>query len=231
VESIWPRPCLAIGLALLAATSIHATRPDMPDMADHTIRRFLARADASHQYRAFRRLEAENGDRMGWLEAKTEYSPSSGFRYQVLAEGGSSYIRAKVLRAVLDAEQDFIAGGEAARSTFAASNYTFHADGVDAAGLAHVILSPRRRERALVSGTMFLQPSDGGLVRLEGRLAKSPSFWVRNVDIVRTYARICGAIVPVALESTAQLRFLGVATLRMTYLYSEIDGRSVVTDR
>jgi hypothetical protein len=78
-----------------------------------------------------------------------------------------------------------------------------------------------------VDGTMFLQPSDGNLVRLEGRLAKSPSFWVKNVDIVRKYERIAGVVMPVALESKAQVRMLGeAATLRMTYTYSEIDGRS-----
>jgi hypothetical protein len=63
------------------------------------------------------------------------------------------------------------------------------------------------------------------LVRLEGRLARSPSFWVKDVDIVRTYERVAGIIVPVALESKAQVRFLGEASLRMTYVYSEIEGR------
>ena len=38
---------------------------------------------------------------------------------------------------------------------------------------------------------------------------------------------VTGVIVPVSLESTAQLRFLGEATLRMTYSYSEIEGRAV----
>jgi hypothetical protein len=31
----------------------------------------------------------------------------------------------------------------------------------------------------------------------------------------------------VALESTAQLRLFGDATLRVTYAYSEVDGRPV----
>ena len=72
---------------------------------------------------------------------------------------------------------------------------------------------------------VFLGPTDGALVRLEGRLARSPSFWVKDVDIVRTYERVGGIIVPVALESKAQVRFLGEASLRMTYVYSEIEGR------
>ena len=67
----------------------------------------------------------------------------------------------------------------------------------------------------------------GELVRLEGRLAKSPSFWVKSVDIVRSYDRIDGVVVPVALDVSATLRLLGPATLHMTYAYSEIKGRPV----
>jgi len=89
------------------------------------------------------------------------------------------------------------------------------------------LLSPKRKERVLVDGAMFLRPVDGELVRVQGRLAKSPSFWVKSVDIVRSYERIEGAVMPVSLETTAQVRLFGAATLRMTYEYSEIDGRPV----
>jgi hypothetical protein len=212
----------AFVLALVISPGIRATGPDA---ADHSIKQFLAQADEQHAYRATRRLEAENGDRTGWLEAVTEYSVGSGFHYEITAEGGSSYIRTKVLRAILDAERDAVAQGEAARSSLARCNYSFQPNGIDADGLANVLLSPRREERALVSGTMFLRPKDGELVRLQGRLAKSPSFWVKTVDIVRLYDRVNGVVVPVALDSNAQLRVLGAAHLRMTYTYSEIDGR------
>ena len=74
---------------------------------------------------------------------------------------------------------------------------------------------------------MFLRPDEGELVRLQGRLAKNPSFWVRNVDIVRKYARFHNAVMPVTLESTANVTFLGAASFRMTYDYHEIDGRAV----
>jgi hypothetical protein len=88
-------------------------------------------------------------------------------------------------------------------------------------------MSPRRKERALVAGVMLLRPDQGELVRVEGRLAKNPSFWVRNVDIVRKYERICGVVVPVSMDSKAHIRFLGTATFHMTYKYSDINGQSV----
>jgi hypothetical protein len=219
-----------IGSSFLAAAAVIApqVQATVPDAADNSIQQFLAQDDAQPPYRATRRLEATSKDRHGWLEAVTEYSPRTGFDYTITAEGGSGMIRGKVLRAVLEGEREVISQGDTARSSLARANYTFQPNGVDDDGLANVLLSPRRKEPVLVDGTMFLKPSDGNLVRLEGRLAKSPSFWVKNVEIVRKYERIAGVVVPVALESRAQVRLLGgAATLRMTYTYSEIDGRSV----
>jgi hypothetical protein len=210
-------------MGVVFASNARATMSTAVD--DDSIRQFLAQGDTQRGYRAIRRLEAENRDRKGWLEAVTEYAPPTGFRYQITAEGGSEYIRRKVLTAVLEGEREIIAHGEMARSSLDLANYRFQANGVDGDGLAKVLLSPRRKERVLVVGTMFLEPSDGALVRLQGRLAKSPSFWVKHVDIVRTYERIDGTVVPVALETKADVRFVGEATLRMTYKYSEIDGR------
>jgi hypothetical protein len=73
---------------------------------------------------------------------------------------------------------------------------------------------------------LLLAP-EGVLTRLEGRLAKSPSFWITRVDVVRAYRRFNGVLMPVSLESTAKLRFFGSSTLRMTYHYSHIDERPV----
>jgi hypothetical protein len=222
------RRLAAVLAGLVLASNARAT---VPNAADESMRQFLAEGDAQHQYRAVRRLEAENRNQKGWLDAVTEYSPPDRFRYQITDEGGSEHIRGKVLKAVLEAERELIAQGDMPRSTLTLANYRFQAKGVDSEGLANVLLSPRRKEHVLVSGTIFLRPSDGALVRLEGRLAKSPSFWVKSVDIVRAYERIDGAVVPVQLETTAQVRFFGKATLRMTYTYSEIDGRPLSSSR
>lgn len=213
-------------IALVAAFTSLA-RATAGDAAEESMERFLAQDDTQPANRARRHLEAENGNRKGWLDALTEYSAEGGFRYQITAEGGSGFIRNRVLKGVLDGERAVIAHGEAARSSLATSNYTFRANGIDSEGLAIVLLSPRRKERVLVSGSMALSPADGTLVRLQGRLAKSPSFWVKDVDIVRIYRRIQGSVMPVELESRAQLRFLGTATFRMTYVYLEINGRNV----
>jgi hypothetical protein len=62
---------------------------------------------------------------------------------------------------------------------------------------------------------------------LEGRLVKSPSFWVRRVEIVRRYERVAGVRMPVALESAANLLIGGRSTFRMTYEYESVNQRPI----
>jgi hypothetical protein len=219
--------CCAVALATVVVPRMRAA--ESAEAASHSFQQFLARESESHHYRALRRLEAENGGRTAWLEAWTTFVPGESFQYEVVSEGGSSYIRSRVLRGVLEAEKEAVERGEPNRSALAAANYEFESEGMDPTGLVRVALVPRRKEGMLIAGAMFLTPDDGELVRLEGRLARNPSFWVKHVDIVRSYARIGGAVVPIALESRAQLRMLGPASMRMTYEYTEIDGQPVGT--
>jgi hypothetical protein len=215
--------CLMM-VALAAATpSGWATRP----IGDHPIRQFLAQDDATPAYVAERRLEADGAGRTGWLTALTTYAPQTGFKYNVTGEGGSGFIRGRLLRALLDGERDAIAKGETARASIAPDNYEFKPGAIDENGLATVELMPRRRERVLVAGTITLRASDGDLVCLRGRLARSPSLWAKNVDIVRHYERIGGTILPVSMESQAQLRPFGSVALRMTYRYLEVNGHTL----
>ena len=218
---------LSLAVLLLSMIAAPAALATIRDAADESIRQFLAQDDSQPAYRAERRLEAETGSRHGWMQAITTYSPQTGLRYEVTAEGGSGFIRNRVLRAVLDGEREVIAKGETTRSSLAPENYTFTVGGVNGDGLVNVLLTPRRTERVLVAGSMTLRPLEGDLVCLKGRLAKNPSFWTKNVDIVRHYRRIAGAILPVELESKAQLRPFGTAALHMTYRYLEINGRPI----
>ena len=66
-----------------------------------------------------------------------------------------------------------------------------------------------------------------GWVRIEGRLAASPSFWTRRVDIVRRYGRVGGVRVPLGVESVAQVRIAGLSELTMTYQYEMVNGQPV----
>ena len=194
------------------------------------LQRFLARGEEpTVEYRALRRLEANNPHfkQSAWMTAWTEYDRANGFRFTVVAEGGSGYIRSHVLRAALAGEQKIWANHEPQKASLSPDNYTFDDDVPDAGGLAAVGVKPRRKDVLLVEGAIFVQPSDGDLARIEGRLSKAPSFWTRRVDVVRRYERLGGVRVPVSIESVAHVLIAGRSTFKMTYDYETINGHHV----
>ena len=192
------------------------------------LQRFLQRAEEPPvQYRALRHLEAGNAHfhQSATMEVWTEYDNANGFRYQVVSEAGSSYIRKKVFLAALDGEQKMWINREPQRASFTHENYTFQDGAVAADGLASILVAPRRPDVLLVEGSLFVLPTEGDLIRIEGKLSKNPSFWTRRVDIVRRYARMAGVRVPVSFESVANVLIAGRSTFKMTYDYEIINGQ------
>ncbi|HEX6976179.1 MAG TPA: hypothetical protein VF147_17350 [Vicinamibacterales bacterium] len=190
--------------------------------------RFLAqREEPLRQYRAFRRMHArsERFNQEGWLEAWTELD-EKGFRYQVVSERGSDSVRNKVLKTVLKREQELINAGDSDRADLTDENYTFSEEDAQG-GERYVTIKPKRKDVLLVDGRMVLSQDGNELLRVEGRLAKNPSFWTSLVNVIRHYARLDGVRVPISTESTAKVKFVGVSYLDVQYDYESINGRPV----
>jgi hypothetical protein len=183
-------------------------------------------SNALRQYRALRRMHAlsEKFNHEGWMDAWTEFD-SGGFRYQIVAERGSGTVRNKVLRALLNREQELIANGDFGRGELTPENYEFGAE-TSGPGVRYVVIKPRRKDVMLIDGRMVLS-ADGELLRVEGRLAKNPSFWTSQVVVTRHYASVDGVRVPVATESVAKIRLAGRSQLTIRYEYESINGRPV----
>jgi hypothetical protein len=193
------------------------------------LERFFSRQDQPlTQYRAYRRMHAwsERYSHEAWLEAWTELK-NGRFEYQVVSERGSDTIRNRVLRAMLEREQQIINSGDGTRADLTPENYDFSEGGRDADGSHYVDITPRRKDVLLVDGRMVLSPDGHELLRVEGRLAKNPSFWTSLVNIVRHYARIGGVQVPVATETTAKVKLAGTSQLEVHYEYEMVNGRPV----
>jgi len=214
--------CLAITPAVIGSPDSTAAEP--------ALQRFLARPDEPvTQYRARRLLEGHN-DRFnmhGALEAVTELSSSGQFTYSIVKRSGSEYIREK-LEQLLETEARMIRSGDPSRAALTADNYQLSAGSVLDSGLVKLLAKPRRKELSLIDGAIFVTSGDADLVRVEGRMAKNPSFWTSKVYLVRHYERISGVRVPVRLDSTAAIKIAGQSKLSMVYEYEMINGISIV---
>lgn len=214
--------CVACATVLLLSSS---ARGDMA--APHLPRFMTAQHEPLREYRALRRMHArsERLDHEGWMDAWTELD-ARGFRFRVVREGGSESVRTRVFRNVLEREQELATEGDR-RGALTEENYAFGdpVDGPD--GLVYVPLTARRKDPLLVHGRIVLSRESGDLLRIEGRLAKNPSFWTSSVHIVRHFAIVDGVRVPIALESVAKVKIVGQSTMAVAYEYESINGRTV----
>jgi hypothetical protein len=187
----------------------------------------VVRDEALTSYRAFRRMHAksERFNQEGWLNAWTEFDGRE-FRYEIVDERGSESVRNKVLKAVLKREQELVAEGPD-RAALTEQNYVFGETETEADGERTVQIRPKRKDVMLLDGKMVLTPDGNDVARVEGRLAKNPSFWTSLVNVIRHFARVDGVRVPVATESVAKVKFAGESTLDVIYEYESINGQPV----
>jgi hypothetical protein len=219
-----------LSLFLVAAAVATSVTLDARGQGTSVLARFLAKGEGpTVEYRALRHIEAHNMHfgASAWMEVWTEYTHAGGFRYEIIGEGGNGYVRTHVLRAALVGEQRMWTAREPQKASITPDNYEFREAGLVADGLAALGVKPRRKDVLLIDGHVFVQPEDGELTRIEGKLSKAPSFWTRQVEIVRRYERIGGFRVPVSIESVAHVLIAGRSTFKMTYQYETINSERV----
>lgn len=219
----------ALAVVMLTAAAPAAPAPaGLPDVP--ALHRFLAiKFGVIKQASTERHLEArtEHFGSEAWMDVRTD-ADETGFRYTVMGEGGSGMVRNRALRATLEQEKRAWTEGQATSAWFTTSNYDFTDQG-EVGGLVRIGVAPKRRDLMLVEGHIFLAPDTGALIRVEGYLTRSPSFWTKKVNMVRHYTALSGIQVPIAVESTAQVRLAGTSTFRMTYRYVTLNGQRVNT--
>ena len=231
---------IAIGCTLAAyASIIHAapasgrdeTTQNTQQAAIETLERFLnsGRQPPLVSYRARRVLTASTmgGAMSASLDAWTTLDPNGTFSFEVIRQEGSGLIRNRVLIAALETEQRTRNQGEMVQSDLILANYEFQVDR-DARddGLAMIRLLPRRKTPMLLNGMATVRRQDGDIIRIDGSPSRLPSWWTRQVNIVRRYQRIAGVRVPIEMGSQADVRFAGKSTFSMTYEYESVNGRA-----
>jgi hypothetical protein len=203
---------------LCAATDSNVPQEQLPALQEAPLK----------QYRAFRRMHAKNAkfNQEAWVEAWTELN-GTAFTYEITSERGSDYMRDKILKTLLAREQELVVKGEAGRAEICGENYVFEESEPQGDSFRYVLLKPKRKDVLLVNGRMILNAEGTELLRVEGTLAKNPSFWTNTVNIVRDFALVDGVRVPIATATVAKLKFAGQAHLDVQYSYETVNGRQV----
>ncbi len=74
-------------------------------------------------------------------------------------------------------------------------------------------MAPRRNDKSLLRGQIWVDAATYLLQRTEGEPARSPSWWLKDARLVLVYSDVGGMWLQTSSESSAEVRFLGRHTM------------------
>lgn len=150
------------------------------------------------------------------VTAAMDFSPAKN-TYTIEKHDGSPR-GTEVVRRILDHEVEPSNSKPKADSSVAltTTNYDFSYAGeavLDGKLCFLLGLSPKRKDKELITGQAWIDKSTFAVRRIEGDLAKSPSMWIKTVHVAITFGDVAGHWLQTSLSAKADVRFIGVQTL------------------
>jgi MucB/RseB N-terminal domain len=217
---------LAVVLSLLRAATLTGAQDTSLPTASEVVER-MAQHDAQRQrltegYAGKRRYVLENDGMHKRAEMLVLVSgdPNGTKHFEILSEQGWKAAQKHVLRKMLESESQTSTPEIRAKTRLCSDNYEFNTVGQEnvADRPAYAIdVTPKRHDKLLFEGRIWVDTEDYALVRAEGNPAKNPSFWTKHIHFVHSYEKRGGFWSPLSTESVTDARIFGRTNLTIEY--------------
>jgi len=209
---------------LLSIGAVPKTVRDLPaDAVVQKMRATSARRSAELQgFRATRTYDLKYhgflGTREAGMKVLATYTAPDKLEFSVISQSGSKLLLNRVLLKLLESEREAFKNQK--QIELSPANYTFESDGVETSDNdpCYVLkVSPRKENKFLYRGKVWIDAHDFALARMEGQPAKSPSFWIKDTQIDSTWHDVQGFWLIQQSKSLSHIRLGGMATLTIDY--------------
>jgi hypothetical protein len=150
--------------------------------------------------------------------------------FEVVSEDGWKAAHKHVLRKMLESESETSRPEMRGKSKINPENYEFKFAGTELVGdrPAYVLeVTPKRKEKYLFRGHIWVDAEDYALVRAEGNPAKNPSFWTKSTHFVHTYQKNGALWFPNSTKSVTEAIIFGSTDVNIEYFdYTPKTSRS-----
>jgi hypothetical protein len=160
---------------------------------------------------------------------KMDYQAPNQKTFSTVSEEGSGLVRSLVLKRLIESEKETAAGKEHHDSSIAPANYSFEMLGEEEVGDRRCFVVraiPKREDKYLFEGTIWIDMQDYAIVKIAGHPAKRLSFWIEQADFVRQYQKIGAFWLPTEDTTVVRVRLKGTKTL--TIWHEEYQVSSII---
>jgi hypothetical protein len=180
------------------------------------------RRSALHEYSVLRTYQVV--DLRGKVHAeevgRMQFRAPDKKTFRVDSESGSGVVRHMALNPLIKSEIATAAGKEHHDSAISADNYSLNLFGEQQVGPYRCFVAeavPKRKDKYLFEGKLWIDVQDYSVVRIEGHPAKQLSFWIQRADFVRQYQKIDKFWLPQMDQTLVQVRLYGKKILTINH--------------
>ncbi len=194
----------------MIASAQASQSPDVNQIVD---RMLAAHQDNKQHLRAFSvkrnyQLLDKKSEPKAEVVANITYRPPDQKQYSI--ESSSGGLGDKVLRDIVAKETETAKDPD--RRELSRENYDFkflREETVDGRRCYVLGMTPRREEKDLLRGEVWIDAENYKIHQLQGRPGKSPSWWIRDLTILMTFSDVSGMWLHTATQAVANVRFKG----------------------
>jgi hypothetical protein len=146
--------------------------------------------------------------------------PDGTKHFEVVSEEGWKAAHKHVLRKMLESESETSHPEARAKARINPENYDFTFAGTEVIDgrTAYVLeVSPKRKEKYLFRGRIWVDAEDYALARAEGQPAKNPSFWTKSTHFVQIYHKNGPLWFPRSTQSVTEAHIFGATDVNIEY--------------
>ena len=192
-----------------------------------------ARSDALLEYSAMRvyRVSDPNGKTHAQEEGRMEFHAPDIKSFTITSEQGSAIVRRLALNPLIASEVKAARGKDRHDSAISPANYDLEFLGEqDVRGHPCYVLRaiPKRVDKYLFEGQVWIDMQDFAVVRIEGRPAAHLSFWIKRAEFVRNYEKVAGFWLPYKDETVVEVRLYGKKVLTIDHRDYAVKGKLAV---
>jgi hypothetical protein len=156
-----------------------------------------------------------------------EYRAPDRKTFVTTSESGSGLARRLALKPLINSEIEAASGRQHHDRSITPANYTFELLGEQQVGSYHCFVvraMPKRSDKYLFEGKVWIDTEDYAIVRIAGHPAKKLSFWIERADFVREYQKIDGFWLPQRDETFVKIRMYGHKVLTIDHQNYTVAG-------
>lgn len=206
-------PYLGAGFAVLyAADTVPTVETIVIRMAQARMenRSHLRPYSVTRDYRLFGK---ERYAAKAEVVADVSFVPPDSKRFTIQKASGTG-LGERIVRQMLEHETEIVRNYGTTDMSLANYDFRFVRAEELSGQLCYLLeMLPRRKDKTLLRGQVWVDSTTYLLHRMEGEPGKVPSWWLRQVHISLEYGDVGGMWLQTASESTAEVRLLGRHTM------------------